>query len=80
MTLLLQLNALFDEICSSEDDYITIRLQEEFAAVDIRIGDKYYSVGICVDDPDDSIVSAVREALALTPHVDAAVQNLLNNA
>lgn len=64
MTLLSRLEEIRRAVCVNEDDTIIIRLHADLAAVDITIGSNEYSVGICVDDDDDSIIASVREILA----------------
>lgn len=65
MNLLARLDAIRQEVCPGEDDSLNVRLQKDLASVDITVNgvEMAYSVGIGIDDPDESIEAAVREAV-----------------
>lgn len=65
MNLLQRLDLILRELSVSEDDSISIRMQTELCAIDIELGDKSYSIGFVLDDSDDDVIAAVREALNL---------------
>lgn len=72
MNLLARLDAIRQEVCPGEDDSLNIRLQQDLASVDITVNgvEMRYSVGIGIDDPDESIEAAVREAIESAPPDD----------
>lgn len=65
MNLLQRLDLILRELSVSEDDSVSIRLHVDLCAIDIELGDKSYSIGFVLDDSDDDVIAAVREALNL---------------